>query len=91
MITRPRLRSVGVEKRGGLNLSPEPDGALVKPEFLRTFQPDAIDVDDLAMLIGRLLDSGDASGDPNAEVIPALHLASDRATHVMGSGGAEPS
>jgi len=53
-------------------------------DLSRTFDPGAIDLDDLAEAMRQLLESGENS-DPEKVGSPHLHLKRRRVSHVMGS------
>lgn len=69
-----------------------PENSLGLSEVVRVFQPDDLDVDDLATAIRQLLDSGDpANSEEIFQANSPLHSFGNRASHVMGLGAAEPS
>jgi hypothetical protein len=73
----PRFRAISSEQAAEHQLQPQ--------ELIREFQPNEVDLDDLAAAIRDLLDSGKPSDrDANARSSPDLLSRRRRATHVVG-------
>jgi hypothetical protein len=81
-----------VNQIGGANADALRAQTLVHNELTRKFNPDEVDVDDLATAIRRLLDSGGATvPDATMPANSALHSEPNGASHVIGPGAASPS
>jgi hypothetical protein len=89
---RDPSRAASDRQRADTPRSDAPEPVFLHPEIIRHFNPDEMDMDDLTSVIQALLrSSGRANRDATAASDPDLLLPRSRATHVVGSGAAEPS